>query len=245
MPTLPPRPLPSRRRRHPSSRTGPSPVARYVAVVRERVQWIGLPRVVAGAVIVLAVVAGGYWLVRPPALPAEASLPYASSDPTVAAPHGSVAPVGTAPETTAASVTVHVAGAVRHPGVYAIDGGGRVIDAVDAAGGLAADADPDRINLAATLSDGERVFVPRLGEDDPMPVTGTSGGSTGSPTGPLDLNAATAAELETLPGIGPTTAAAIVAYRDLHGPFASVDDLADVAGIGPSKLEALQGLVTV
>ena len=78
-----------------------------------------------------------------------------------------------------------------------------------------------------------------------MPATGTSGGSTGSPTGPLDLNAATAADLETLPGIGPTTAAAIVAYRDLHGPFASVDDLADVAGIGPSKLAALQGLVTV
>ncbi|MFZ9629474.1 MAG: ComEA family DNA-binding protein [Ilumatobacteraceae bacterium] len=206
-----------------------------------------MPRVLASAVIVLGVVAGGYWLVRPPALPAEASLPYTVTDGTSVRADGvptTAVEVAAPPGTTATAVTVHVAGAVVHPGVYSLRSGARAIDAVAAAGGLAADADADRINLASLLVDGQRVFVPRLGEDDPLP-TATVGDGPAAPAGPLDLNVATAAELETLPGIGPTTAAAIVAYRDLHGPFSSVDDLADVAGIGPSKLEAIRGLVTV
>lgn len=249
MPTLPPRPLPPRRRRPTAAVADADAVVRTTArrlalPVVERVRWIGLSRVVAGSVTVLAVVAGGYWLVRPPSLPVEASLPYPSDG--VHSPASTVTVASIAPSTTASpGITVHVAGAVRAPGVYTLRAGARVVDAVDAAGGLAIDADADRINLAALLSDGERVFIPRVGQDDPLPVSPTvpSGGT--APSGPLNLNVATAAELESLPGIGPTTAASIVAYRDLHGPFVSVDDLTNVTGIGPSKLEALRGLVTV
>jgi len=139
---------------------------------------------------------------------------------------------------------VHVAGAVQAPGVYRLKPGSRVIDAVSAAGGVASDSNSDAINLAAVLADGERVYVPRVGEAAPVVV---SGGSTASsaPSGPVDLNAASADDLDTLPGVGPATAAAILAYRERHGPFASVDDLAKVRGIGQAKLDALRGLVTV
>lgn len=190
-------------------------------------RWIGPARVAGGAVVALGVIAIGYWLMRPPELPVEASLPYTSTA------------VATLPIATGGGrVVVHVAGAVARPGVYDVAEGGRVVDAVAAAGGLAADAAADVINLAARVTDGERIYVPRLGETPPPTVGGT--GST-----LIDINRADAAELETLPGIGPTTAAAIVAHRDTHGPFASVDDLADVTGIGPSKLAAIRELVTV
>jgi competence protein ComEA len=203
--------------------------------------------VTATAVTVAAVVAGAYWLVRPPALPTEASLPYAAATGSdVTSPVTTLVTTSTVDGRSTGQITVHVAGAVRVPGVYAVPSASRVIDAVRAAGGLAADADADRINLAASLADGQRVYVPRRGEDDPLAVD-PSLAATGSiaPAGPVNINSATAAELETLPGIGPTTAAAIIAHRDLHGPFASVDELGNVAGIGPAKLAALRGLVTV
>ena len=143
-------------------------------------------------------------------------------------------------------LVVHVAGAVVAPGVYSVPNGSRVIDAVHAAGGLAADANPDAVNLAALLADAQRVYVPRVGEAAPVVVGGDGGaGGVGVASGPVNLNTATAAELDTLPGVGPATSAAIIAYRDQHGPFGSVDDLGDVRGIGPTKLEALRGLVTV
>ncbi|MFM7045864.1 MAG: helix-hairpin-helix domain-containing protein [Ilumatobacteraceae bacterium] len=217
-----------------------------VAAAVERARLIGPARVAATAATIVAVVAGTYWLVRPPELPTEAVLPFATA--TTSGPSstgGGEALATTVVVAAAGQVTVHVAGAVRAPGVYALVSSARVVDAVRAAGGLAADADADRINLAATLADGQRVYVPRAGEDDPLggqlsPATGST-----APSGPVNLNSATASELETLPGIGPTTAAAIVAHRDLHGPFASVDELGEVAGIGPAKLAALRGLVTV
>jgi competence protein ComEA len=119
-----------------------------------------------------------------------------------------------------------------------------VVDAVQAAGGVAAGSNPDAINLAAPLTDGERVYVPLVGEVAPVVVSGSPGGIA-TPSGPVNLNRATADELDTLPGVGPATAAAILAYRDEHGPFASVEDLGEVSGIGPAKIEALRGLVTV
>ncbi|MEY4174789.1 MAG: hypothetical protein RI900_1954, partial [Actinomycetota bacterium] len=98
---------------------------------------------------------------------------------------------------------------------------------------------PDAINLAARLLDGQRVYVPRVGEAVPP------GAGPEAPSGPLDLNSATEEQLDDLPGVGPATAAAIVAHRDSNGPFGSVDDLGEVRGIGPAKLDALRGLVTV
>lgn len=163
---------------------------------------------------------------------------------------GSGDPTGASSDST--QVVVHVAGAVTSPGVVRLSAGSRVVDAVTAAGGLRADADPDRVNLAAPLTDGQRVVVPVLGQPAPAEVGGTGVGSAGSGaavggavTGPIDLNTATAEQLDTLPGVGPSTAAAIIEHRESSGPFRSVDSLLDVRGIGEAKLDALRDLVTV
>jgi competence protein ComEA len=142
-------------------------------------------------------------------------------------------------------LVVHAAGAVHAPGLYRLPSGARVDDLVSAAGGLVADADGDRINLAAPLADGERVYVPRVGETVPS-AEGPDGGSTASSSsGPVDINTATVEELDSLPGIGPSIAQAIIDERERNGPFRSVDDLERVRGIGPSKLDQIRDLVTV
>ena len=145
---------------------------------------------------------------------------------------------------------MHVAGAVHAPGIHRLAAGARVADAVAAAGGPTADAHTDAINLAASMRDGDRVHVPRTSEGLTVPAGVTSG--TGPSPGPgmesgvpVSINAATADQLDTLPGIGPATAAAIVAHRDTNGPFGSIDALADVRGIGPAKLEDLRPYVTL
>ena len=224
----------------------PAPRLSLLAHAREWVQWVGAGRVLASAVVVLCVVAGAYWLVRPPPATTESKLPYASVSPG----SSSTVPSGiasTVPPPTAESqvLVVHVAGAVAVPGVYHLDAGSRVIDAVQAAGGVAAGSNSDAINLAALLTDGERVYVPRVGEVPPSVASSGPGAGEPSATGPVNLNSANADDLDTLPGVGPTTATAILTYRDQHGPFASVDDLTNVPGIGPAKLEALRGLVVV
>jgi competence protein ComEA len=143
-------------------------------------------------------------------------------------------------------LVVHVAGWVRHPGVYELAEGKRVIDAIDAAGGPRRGADLGALNLAAVLTDGQQVTVPRTapaGETAPS----TGGAVSASPSAPAQVNVNTAApeELETLPGIGEVLAAAIVAYREEHGPFTSVEHLLDVSGIGEVTLEEIRELVTV
>jgi competence protein ComEA len=155
-------------------------------------------------------------------------------------------PASTLPSVSAApsALVVHVAGAVTRPGVYRLDSSARVDDAVSAAGGVTADADLDAVNLAAKVSDGDRVFVPRKGEVPPS-VSPVGPSQTSAPSGPVNLNRATLEELETLPGIGPATAQAIIAWRREHGAFQSVQDLLQVRGIGPAKLESLRDLVTV
>ena len=117
-----------------------------------------------------------------------------------------------------------------------------MIDAVNAAGGLQSDGDSSRVNLAARLTDAMRVYVPAVGESA-VPAVDDSGQAASS--GPLNLNQATADQLDALPGVGPATAAAIIAYRRDHGPFQSVDQLRDVHGIGASKFEQIRPLVTV
>ena len=137
----------------------------------------------------------------------------------------------------AAQLVVDVAGAVRRPGLYHLASGTRIADAVAAAGGATAKADIMLVNLAAPLADGEQVLVPARG------ATTASASGTPSPTAPLDLNTASAEQLDALPGVGPATAQKIIDYRQAHGPFRSVDELEAVPGIGPAKLAQLKGLV--
>jgi competence protein ComEA len=138
---------------------------------------------------------------------------------------------------TAAQLVVDVAGAVRRPGLYHLAAGTRIADALAAAGGATAHADVTLVNLAAPLADGEQVLVPVRGE------AAAAGGATPSSTAPLDLNTASAEQLDTLPGVGPATAQKIIDYRQAHGPFRSVEELEAIPGIGPSKLAQLKGLV--
>jgi competence protein ComEA len=154
--------------------------------------------------------------------------------------------LATSPATTlASSIVVYVAGEVVVPGIYTLASTARVNDAVQAAGGLRATADLGLVNLAAILHDGQRVYVPAVGELVPPLIEVAPPADGTSPTEPVNINLATAEQLDVLPGVGPATAAAIVAHRQQHGPFQSVDQLGDVRGIGPAKLDALRGLVTV
>ena len=174
-----------------------------------------------------------------------------------------------------ATVRVHVAGAVNNPGVYTLPAQGRAVDAIAAASGAAADADLDRVNLAGALSDGVQIYVPHRGETaapaqiqpnggtanagqgnaangasqggtQPQPArTLTPAGTAQKGSTPVNINTATAEELQTLPRIGPAMAQRIIAWREAHGGFRSVDELDAVPGIGPSMLENLRPLVMV
>jgi competence protein ComEA len=138
-----------------------------------------------------------------------------------------------------ASIVVDVAGAVRRPGLYRLPQHARVADAVRRAGGATRGAQLELVNLAALISDGEQVVVPRRG----AAVAPAPGGPAGSAAaGPVHLNSATLEQLDTLPGVGPVTAQKIVDYRTQHGPFASLDELDAISGIGPARLEQLKGL---
>jgi competence protein ComEA len=196
---------------------------------------------IAGALLA-AVVA--WWMLRTPSAPIEQSLPRASARSTTVAGATTAEPAGTKPSTPV-TLVVQAAGAVLRPGVYRLEDGARVIDLVNAAGGPTSDADTQLVALAATLADGVRVYVPRVGESPPASVGGLGGGATGGPAAPVDLNGATPEQLDALPGVGPATAAAIVAHRQQIGRYTSVDELLDVRGIGPAKLDALRPLVTV
>lgn len=153
------------------------------------------------------------------------------------------------PEPATDPVFVHIDGAVVAPGVYEMTGSlPRVNDAVMAAGGLAGDADTSALNLAAVLSDGEKIYVPRQGEV--VAGQASSGAASGSDVGAsssgvININTATAEELDSLPGIGPSTAAAIVEDRERNGPFASPEDLMRVSGIGEGKFSKLKDQIRV
>lgn len=133
---------------------------------------------------------------------------------------------------------VHVAGEVRRPGVYRLPAGARVLRAVTAAGGPRARADLSGLNLAAPLQDGQQVRVPGR-----VPPAGPGAVPPG-PSGPVSLSSATVEQLDALDGVGPTLAARIVAWRDQHGGFSSVEQLLDVPGIGEGRLEALRPHIT-
>jgi competence protein ComEA len=155
-------------------------------------------------------------------------------EPSATAPPDALAPAD--PVAAAGVVLVHVLGAVREPGLYELADGERLVDAVAAAGGFTDEADRGALNLARTVSDGEQVYVPLVGEQ-PRASQETVGGL-------INLNTADAAELETLPGVGPALTARIIQWREQNGRFSSVDDLLNVAGIGAKTLGALAELVT-
>ncbi len=137
-----------------------------------------------------------------------------------------------------AEIKVYVTGAVASSGVYAVEAGSRLEQVVEAAGGLTGDADPVAVNLAVRVEDEQHWHVPRAGESARLPSAGGQSDSS-----KIDLNSATAHELETLPGIGSVRAQTIVDYRQANGPFSSVDDLLAVSGVGPATVESIRDMV--
>jgi len=159
-----------------------------------------------------------------------------------------LAPPAAPPTETAAStaVVVDVVGAVRRPGLYRLEQGARIADAVSRAGGATPKADLALVNLAAPLADGEQVVVPKRGTaafGAPTAAAGSSGAGGVPSGGPVHLSTATLEQLDSLPGIGPVTAQKILDYRQKHGAFTSVDALDAVPGIGPARLDQLKDLV--
>ena len=217
--------------------------------LRQWVAFIGPQRIVAGCCT--AVLLGGiaWFVLMPSPVPIDAYVPRVT---TVSATSTPVSP---------AIITVHVAGAVKSPGVYRLPSSARVVDAVASAGGALRSADLESINLAQTITDTEQIYIPikkvsrprittapRLRPQRTTPTTAptTNGGSAGTqPTRLINLNTATASELDSLTGVGPSTAKAIIAYRTKKGSFSKVEDLLNVPGIGPAKLAALRDQVTV
>ena len=203
-------------------------------------------------VVVVAVAAGLVWLwagARSGGVPAASAAPGSSSPggpPSAPTAHLS------GPTTTTAPLAVHVAGAVARPGLYHLPPGSRVADALGRAGGKLPAADVDRLNLAAKLVDGQKIMVLRRGQPVPVDVgavTGQGGGGLGAgeatATAPVDLNTADLASLDSLPGVGPATARAILEERARRGGFRSTRDLLRVPGIGEGRFARLKDLVRV
>lgn len=161
-------------------------------------------------------------------------------------------PIILQPAPTSAPIAVHVIGAVPRPGLYEFAPGARVQNAIDAAGGLLAEANPDALNLAALLEDGQQLDIPY--RDGKAPANDTStydlpSDATGTPSGTsnedlVNINTASLEELDALPGIGPTTAQKILDYREENGPFSSIEDILNVSGIGPATFDEIKDLIT-
>ena len=200
-------------------------------------------------VLVLALGAGLVWFwmgARHGGVPPASATPGVVADPPVPPP----AATSKITTSTGPAVTVHVAGAVTRPGLLHLPAGSRVADALAAAGGSLPRADLDRLNLAARLSDGQKVWVTRRGEPMLPGAEAVGGPGTGNPGGPeaaepIDLNAADLAALDSLPGIGPGTAQAILEERTRRGGFRSTRDLLRVPGIGEMRFARLKDRVRV
>jgi len=232
----------------------------------DRLKWFGISRMIGSVLSVAFVGVAGWWLVQVPPPPPEASLSFAST--TVAA-NATIGVSASSINTTPQIITVHVAGAVKNPGVYRLKYGSRINDGLVAAGGATSAANLDVINLATVLNEGEQIYVPKRGEK-PHVITnrpqaggaggaggvggaaggvsgvggaagagGAGGATNGAASQQININLASVVELEQLPGVGPATAKAIVAYREKFGAFLKVEDLLKVRGIGPAKLSEI------
>ena len=225
----------------------------------DRLKWFGVSRMIGTVLSVAFVGVAGWWLVQVPPPPPEANLSFASTtvaaSPTIGVSASSI-------NTTPQIITVHVAGAVKNPGVYRLKYGSRINDGIVAAGGATSAANLDVINLATVLNEGEQIYVPKRGEKPHVitnrPQVGGAGGVAGAGGAGgaggvagaggaansavpqlININLASVVELEQLPGVGPETAKAIVAYREKNGAFLKVEDLLKVRGIGPAKLSEI------
>ena len=211
----------------------PSPAAVAAATPPRSLPWPAI-----GVAVVAAVIAGAAFLVSSQAQPSVGVQGAIGLPDDLGAALVSFEPAG--------ELVVDVGGAVRRPGLYRLPAGSRVADAIEAAGGYGAGVDAVavgvRLNLAAPLTDGAQVRVPMRGEA-PAAASPGSGGGDGGATGPIDVNTASAEALDTLPGVGPATAAKIIAAREEQA-FASVDDLLARKVVGPATLEKLRPLIT-
>ena len=216
-----------------------------------RVKWFGVSRLVGSVVSVVLVAGAGWWLVQVPPPPPEAALGFAPSLTSVPVVPKSIAVGDALPDANVIVpqfLTVHVAGAVKSPGVYRLRQGARVNDGVEKAGGATTSADLDSVNLASLVNEGEQIYIPKRGEK-PRTITSRPQLSVGDAgtnrvtgevaTRVININLASATELEQLPGVGPATAKAIVAYREKYGAFNTLEDLLKVRGIGPAKLSEI------
>lgn len=212
-----------------------------------KIGWGGL---VIAAVAGLLLAGMGFWLatMRNRMQPAPIEIVPAQAEPTTA-------PIASPPPPTVGPMHVFVSGAVVHPAVYELPPGSIIDDAVRAAGGFAQDADPAAVNLAQPAADGMQVHVPLLVEAiaTPPPISLPPGADPTTAVrmggitigGLVNINTATQTDLEMLPGIGPATAANIIAHREANGPFATIEAIMDVPGIGEGKFEAMKDLITV
>ena len=215
-------------------------IERIIRLARYWVAFVGVRRIVAGIVGVVCCAGVAWFVLRPTPTPVDLVLPRA----TVVSP----------PPTVESNVVVHVTGAVRRPGVYTVPASSRIVDALDAAGGATESADLERINLAQTVTDAEQIHIPRRLPSAPRATVAprlrprpqaSTVGTTVAGRRTVNINTASAAQLEALTGVGPALAKSIVTHRSQKGPFARVDDLLNVPGIGPSKLAAMRDEVTV
>jgi competence protein ComEA len=219
------------------------------------VRWSAAWRAVLGVAAVLAMAVLVALLLVWRAQPSAEAAPAVHRSLPASAGGSGMTPTAAAASTVAVSrpapeVVVHVVGAVHRPGLVRLPAGSRVVDAVRAAGGTTASARPASVNLARLLVDGEQLVVQRRGSQPLTAAPGPPGevgsaGATPAPSAPVDLNSATLAALDGLPGIGPVLAQRILDWRTAHGRFSSVDELGEVSGIGEATLADLRPVVTV
>jgi len=213
------------------------------------IKWFGLSRLIGSFLSLIAVALAGWWLLRIPPQPPEDAIPIASTATTLSFAVSSPQKIELDEKLVdelATELTVHIAGAVKTPGVYQFRLGARINDGVVAAGGATAQADLDSVNLAMLLSEGTQIYIPKRNEKPHIVVQPrfTNPGSSNDATDKqlqvsININTATAIELEQLAGVGPSTAKAIIAFREKNGSFKTVEDLLNVRGIGPAKLSEI------